>query len=158
MANSKELKESVKALYMQGKEATEIAGLLSVPATTIYNWIDKENWKAERQSRKRDFSRSPEKLMDALDDLMDKMSNATEPTDFAKYADSFSKITKSVQSLYKDYDRFDQVIFVIGEFGAHVREMSKAKSYTQEFFDTLDKLLHSFQQKMILKYSPKNLT
>lgn len=157
MGNPKDLKDSVKALYMQGKEATEIAGLLGVAASTIYNWIDKDRWKAERQSRKRDFSRSPEKLLDALDDLMGKMAESLTPDEFAKYADSYCKIAKSHKSLFKDYDRFDQVIFVIGEFGSHVREESKTKSYPQEFFDKLDKLLQSFQQKMILKYSPKNM-
>jgi transposase len=102
MGNSKELKDSVKALYMQGKEATEISELLDVAASTIYNWINNENWKAERTSRKRDFSRSPEKLMVALDDLMIKMSESKDQSEFAKYADAFSKITKSVRSLYKD--------------------------------------------------------
>lgn len=159
--NIKDLKPEIKRLYIEGKDVPEICEMFpKANDSTIYTWIRKEDWKLLRDQKMKRFIKSPEILMQMLEDMIsglaDKDGIIKDPTGAAKAADSISKIVKSIKTLSKDKDRFGSVLFVIGELGKHMNDQENGYLYDEEFRHKFDKLLETFQAKMILKYSEKN--
>lgn len=159
--NIKDLKPEIKRLYTDGKDVPEICEMFpKANDSTIYTWIRKEDWKLLRDQKMQRFIKSPEILMQMLenmiDGLADKDGKILDSTNAAKSADSISKIVKSIKTLSKDKDRLGSVLFVTGELGKHMNEQDNGYLFDDEFRNKFDKLLETFQAKMILKYSEKN--
>lgn len=125
--------------------------------STIYTWIRKENWRILRDEKMKKFIKSPEILMEMLEKMIEGLAGQIgDPVQLAKSADAISKITKSIKSLIKEKDRLGSVLFATGELAKHMNEQSNNHIYDPDYREKFDKLLGSFQEKMILKYSPKN--
>lgn len=158
-SNIKQLKPEIKRLFCeQGKDVPEICSMFpGVADSTIYTWIRKENWKVMRDEKMKKFIKSPEILMDMLEKMIEGLGDQIkDPVSLAKSADAISKITKSIKSLIKEKDRLGSILFATGELAKHMNDQSNALIFDAEFRDKFDKLLESFQEKMITKYSPKN--
>lgn len=126
--------------------------------STIYTWIRKEGWREQQDDKLKSFNKSPEILLEALDSMIKELSDSVkDPVAMAKAADAISKMAKSIKTLSKDKDRLGNVLFVIGELGKHMNEQDNNFLFNEEFRDKFDKLLETFQSKMILKFNPKNL-
>lgn len=160
--NIKDLKPEIKRLYIEGKDVPEICEMFpKANDSTVYTWIRKEDWKVLRDQKMKRFIKSPEILMQMLEDMISGLGNAgalKDPAAVAKTADSISKIVKSIKTLSKDRDRLGSVLFVTGELGKHMNDQDNGYLYDEEFRGKFDKLLESFQAKMILKYSEKNFS
>ena len=160
--NIKDLKPEIKRLYIEGKDVPEICEMFpNANDSTVYTWIRKEDWKVLRDQKMKRFIKSPEILMQMLEDMISGLGNAgalKDPAAVAKTADSISKIVKSIKTLSKDRDRLGSVLFVTGELGKHMNDQDNGYLYDEEFRGKFDKLLESFQSKMILKYSEKNFS
>ena len=158
--NIKDLKPEIKRLYLDGVSVPEICAMYKkANDSTIYTWIRKENWKVLKDEGLKRFTDSPEILLQSLKDMIGKLhEKVDDPDAVAKSSDSISKIAKTIKTLWKDKDRLGSVLFVTGELGKHMNEQDNGFIYDQEFRDKFDKLLESFQSKMILKYSQKNFS
>lgn len=157
--NIKILKPEIKRLYIEEQmDVTEICAMHPGAAdSTIYTWIRKEKWNALRDEKMKKFIKSPEILMNMLEKMIEGLGESiNDPVALAKSADAISKITKSIKSLIKEKDRLGSILFATGELAKHMNEQSGQHIYDSEFRDKFDKLLSTFQEKMILKYSPKN--
>ncbi|MDB8790521.1 helix-turn-helix domain-containing protein [Romboutsia sp. 1001216sp1] len=51
------------ALYLKGENISDIARKLNVNRKTIYNWLDKENVKAELDKRRRDLTTQANQIL-----------------------------------------------------------------------------------------------
>lgn len=156
----KDLKPEIKRLYIDGKDVPEICKMFpSANDSTLYTWIKKEGWKTMRDEKMKRFIKSPEILMQSLETLIVKLNDkADDPDAVAKASDSIVKIIKSIKTLSKDKDRLGSVLFVTGEIGKHMNDQENGYIYDEEFRIKFDKLLESFQSKMILKFSEKNFS
>ncbi|MBV6478704.1 MAG: hypothetical protein HGGPFJEG_01461 [Ignavibacteria bacterium] len=160
MTDIKALKPQIKTLFLSGTDVPEICdSFRAVNPSTVYTWIRKEGWRELRDKKLQSFNDSPEMLLQMLDTMITGLGKqVNDPVQVAKIADSISKIVKSIKTLSKDKDRLGNVLFVIGELGKHMNEQSNHVLFDEEFRSKFDKLLESFQSKMILKFNPKNLS
>lgn len=167
MAKPRDLKPQCKKLYIEdGWEIGDIAKSLRLNSRTLYDWAKKESWQAEREALLKKASKSPEILITALEGLLEKVESVTSMNvegtedlqDIAKtvsqIADSISKITKTIKSLYKDQDRLGSILFVLADIGKFITNYRKTSTLTEEFFESLDKLLGAYQSHAITTYSP----
>jgi len=156
----KDLKPEIKRLYLDGKDVPEICKMFpSANDSTLYTWIKKENWKTLRDEKMKRFIKSPEILMTTLENMITKLNDKIDDPDaVAKSADSIVKIIKSIKTLSKDKDRLGSVLFVTGELGKHMNDQDNGYIFDEDFRTKFDKLLESFQSKMILKFSEKNFS
>lgn len=159
MSDLKFLKPQIKTLFLSGTDVPEICeSFRTVNPSTIYTWIRKEGWREQRDGKLKTFNKSPEILLEALDNMIKELSdNVKDPVAMAKAADAISKMSKSIKTLSKDKDRLGNVLFVIGELGKHMNDQDNGFYYDEAFRNKFDKLLDTFQSKMILKFNPKNL-
>jgi adenosyl cobinamide kinase/adenosyl cobinamide phosphate guanylyltransferase len=156
----KDLKPEIKRLYIDGKDVPEICSMFpKANDSTIYTWIRKESWKTLRDQKMKRFIKSPEILMDTLEKMITGLDEKIQDPDaVSKAADSIVKIVKSIKTLSKDKDRLGSVLFVTGELGKHMNDQDNGYIFDEEFRTKFDKLLESFQSKMILKFSEKNFS
>jgi len=153
------LKPAIKSMYMQGSLAPELALVFKdVPVSTIYSWITKEGWKAERDSAEKNIANAPQVLMQAFVSLLTKVKNEGTADGLASNADAISKIAKAYKTLFKESDILDMAIWFFKEFGTFLRDAKFEVPIDQEFFDKLDVILQKFQRHLIIKYSPKNVS
>lgn len=156
----KDLKPEIKRLYIDGRDVPEICKMFpSANDSTLYTWIKKEGWKTMRDEKMKRFIKSPEILLQMLDDMIQEIPKQVKnPKEVSQTADAISKIVKSIKTLSKDKDRLGSVLFVTGEIGKHMNDQENGYIFDEEFRSKFDKLLESFQSKMILKYSEKNFS
>ena len=156
----KDLKPEIKRLYLDGRDVPEICKMFpSANDSTLYTWIKKENWKTLRDEKMKRFIKSPEILMNTLEKMITKLDEKIQDPDaVSKAADSIVKIVKSIKTLSKDKDRLGSVLFVTGELGKHMNDQDNGYIFDEDFRTKFDKLLESFQSKMILKFSEKNFS
>ncbi len=159
MANQNNiLKSEIRLKYLAGSSVAEIIKMFpKIKASTLYSWIKKDNWDAAKDERINAYNTAPEALLQALSDMVKGLpSLLDDPKAVAKSADSISKIVKSIKTLSKDKDRLSSIIFTISEFSKYINESKHSNLFTEEFRNSLDKILEGFQNKMLEKYSPKN--
>lgn len=156
----KALKPQIKKLFLSGTSVPEICSMFrNVNSSTVYNWIRKEGWREQIDEKLESFNHSPDLLMDMLYTMINELKDKVkDPDAVARISDSISKTVKSIKTLYRDKDRLGNIIFVIGELGKHMNEEDAKFNYDESFRDKFDKLLETFQSKMILKFNPKNLS
>lgn len=125
--------------------------------STVYTWIRKEQWSQLRDEKMKKFMKSPEILMDMLEKMIEGLGDSIkDPAALAKSSDSIAKIVKSIRVLVKDKDRLASILFTIGELGKHMNDQRGSNQFDEEFRLKFDKLLESFQEKMILKFNPNS--
>ena len=154
------IKNEIRTLYVEGKEPSDILKLFPyIKSSTLYYWMKKEKWKQVKDKKLNQYSYTPEILLGSLQKMIDGLDKKLEDPDaVAKSADAISKIVKSIKSLSKDKDRLSSIIFTISELSKYINDCPFSNIFTDDFRNTLDKLLSGFQNKMLEKYNPKNFS
>jgi len=153
------IKPEAKRLFLLGKDGGDIRKIFpQIPESTLYNWINREKWKELRDSKMQKYTKTPEILLDTLERMINSLdAQLGDPNKVAKAADSICKIVKSIKSLSKEKDRLSSVIFAVDELGQFMNYSPDKHIFDDEFRVKFDKLLSGFQQRMLEKYSPKNM-
>lgn len=151
----KQLKPYIKKLYIEDNwEVPGIAAALNRNPKTIYNWVKNEQWDQLREEANKKSAKTPELLLNALEEQIEKLSQEGGVEAISKVADSISKISKTIKSLYKDQDRLGSVLFVTADFGKFIREEAKSGILPDEFFLHLRTLLDRYQSYALKTYAP----
>ena len=163
----KALKPEIKKLYLEGKSVADICAIIvGAQQSTIYGWINKENWNEIRDKKLDQYTNAPDVLMEMLDKLINQIPTILNDKDspinervraIAQMSDSIQKIVKSIKTISKDKDRLSQIIFTVGEMYKLLNTRESQTAYGEEFRRQLDKFLSDFQSYAVGKYSPKNL-
>lgn len=152
------LKPAIKSMYMQGSTAPELSIVFKdVPISTIYSWVTKEGWKAERDSAEKNISNAPQVLMAAFVSLLTKVKDEGKAEDLASNADAIAKIAKAYKTLFRESDVLESALWFFKEFGTFLRDSSNGIVIDPEFYEKLDSILQQFQRYLVIKFSPKNV-
>lgn len=165
------IKPLIKDMFIKGTSVPEICGFFTgLNQSTVYNWIKKESWQAERDSKAALYINTPDILMKALDTMLTELTTPkidettgkevtilSSPAAVAKLSDAISKIVKSIKSLSKDKDYLASIIFSLRELTGYMNELD-ATVYDTDFREKLTKLFTGFQKVAVDKYSPKNFS
>lgn len=165
--SNKLIKPEAKQLFLDGKDAGDILKLFPMlSSSTLYAWIKKENWNELRDGKLKNYTKSPEIMLNMLDGLITKVDEMlvnpeitveAKASAIAKLSDSISKIVKSIKSMSKEKDRLSSILFTLGEFGKSINSYPDKHKLDEAFRKTLDDYLAWFSQQMLDKYSPKNI-
>jgi transposase len=172
-----ELKPIIQNCYVnQLMEVGELSKRYNISKTIIYRWVKQGSWREKREKKGDLKRRTPEILLDDLQAILNTIKQAREYLEIkgsqqttlddmkqslsiiTKCSDAVSKITKSIRTTFRDLDRLDSILFAFGEFRIYVADEQKKKGYDEEFYEKLDKLLEGFQDEVIKKFSPKNMS
>ncbi len=163
------IKPLIKDMFIKGTPVPQICEFFSgLNQSTVHNWIKKENWKAERDSKASMYLNTPDILMKALDAMLTELTTPkideltgkevtilSSPAAVAKLSDAIAKIVKSIKSLSKDKDYLASIIFSLRELTTYMNELD-ADIYDSDFREKLTKLFTGFQKLAVEKYSPSN--
>lgn len=163
----KALKPEIKRLYLEGKSVADICNLIKgAQQSTLYGWINKEKWNEIRDGKLKQYTDTPDILMNMLDQLIKQIPVLIESQDIpitervravAQMSDSIQKIVKSIKTISKDKDRLSSIIFTVGEMCNLLNTKESRLIYDDEFRIKFDKFLAEFQNYAVSKYSPKNI-